>query len=140
MSERENLDTVREGYRAFRQGDMDSLIRLLASDVEWVMPEVPGVPYTGNCRGRSHVAQLFETLFEQEEIVEFTQDEFVATGNRVAVTGHYKARVRATNRTVETPYAHFFTVVDGKVHAFHEYYDTAAVAEAYRPKESEGRA
>lgn len=132
MSEQENLEVVRKGYEAFRRGDLDSLLSLLAQDVEWIMAEIPERPFTGTCRGRSQVREFFEALGASEETVEFTLDEFIVTGHRVAVTGRYRARVRATRRTFETPYAHFFTVVDGKVRSFQEYYDTATVADAYR--------
>lgn len=132
MSERENLETVREAYRSFAAGDMPAFLALLAEDVQWFMPTVPGIPFSGSCRGRTQVAEFFEALDEAEDILEFTQDEFIVTGSQVAVTGRYRARVRATDRVVETPYAHFFTVVDSRIRLFHEYYDTAAVAEAYR--------
>ena len=71
---------------------------------------------------------------DAEESLAFTQDDFIAAGSRVAVTGRRRMRVRATNRTVGTPYAHFFTVVGGKIHAFAEHYDTAAVADACRQR------
>ena len=134
MSEKENLETVREAYAAFRRGDLEAFVAFLADDVDWVMPEVPGIPFTGNCRGRTQVEEFFRALAEAEDVIEFTQDRFVVTGDRVAVTGRYRVRVRATHRTVETRYAHFFTVVDGKIHAFEEYYDTAAVADAHRQR------
>ena len=137
MSEKETLDTVREGYRALNTGDMDTFLKLLADDVEWVMPVIPGIPFTGSWRGRAQVGEFFKVLGEAEEMLQFTQDEFVVTGSQVGVTGRYRARVRATGKTVETPYAHFFTVVDGKIHSFREYYDTAAVAQAYRPTQTE---
>lgn len=132
MSEKENLETVRKAYQAFGEGDTHGFLALLAKDVEWMMPEVPGIPFTGNCRGRTQVDEFFKALVEAEETLQFTQDEFIVTGSQVGVTGRYRARIRATNKTVETPYAHFFTVVDGTIHSFREYYDTAAVAAAYR--------
>jgi hypothetical protein len=132
MSEKENLETVRQAYRAFGEGDTDGFLALLATDVEWMMPEVGGIPFTGNCRGRTQVGEFLKALGEAEETLQFAQDEFIVTGSQVGVTGRYRARIRATDKTVETAYAHFFTVVDGKIHSFREYYDTAAVAEAYR--------
>ena len=136
MSEKENLETVKAAYRAFGAGDIDAMLQLLGNDVEWVMPEVPGIGFTGSYRGRTQVGEFFRTLAGAEDTLEFTQDQFIVTGSQVGVTGRYKARVKATGKTVETPYAHFFTVVDGRIYAFQEYYDTAAVAEAYRTTHS----
>jgi uncharacterized protein len=132
MSEQENLEVVRKGYEAFRRGDVDSLLGLLAEDVEWIMPEVPERSFTGTCRGRSQVREFFAALEASEETLEFTLDEFIVTGHRVAVTGRYGARVRATGRTFATPFAHLFTVADGQVRSFQEYYDTLTVADACR--------
>lgn len=139
MSEQENLEVVRKGYEAFRRGDVESLIGLLAEDVEWIMPEIPERPFTGTCRGASQVREFFEALGASEETLELTLDELIVTGHRVAATGRYRARVRATRRTFETPYAHVFTVVDGKVHSFQEYYDTATVADACRTSREAAR-
>ena len=136
MSEKENLETVREAYRAIGEGNIGGFLALLAKDVEWLMPEVAGIPFTGNCRGQTQVGEFFNALGEAEESLLFTQDEFIVTGSQVGVTGRYRARIKATGKTVETPYAHFFTVVDGKIHSFREYYDTAAVAGAYRSDSS----
>lgn len=135
MSEHENIEIVRKGYEAFRKGDVDGLIGLLAEDVEWITPEVPDRSFTGTCRGRSQVREFFEAMGAAEETLELTQDEFITTGHRVVVTGRYGARVRSTRRTFETPYAHVFTVIDGQVRSFQEYYDTATVGEAYRSGE-----
>ena len=139
MNEQQNLETVKKAYQALAAANMNEFLAILATDVDWMMPEVPGIPFTGNCKGRTQVDEFFQALAEAEESLVFTQEEFVVTGSQVGVTGRYRARIRATDKTVETPFAHFFTVVDGQIHSFHEYYDTAAVASAYvRDSESEG--
>jgi ketosteroid isomerase-like protein len=138
MTEKENLGTVREAYRAFGSGDLDTLLGLLAEDVEWVTPRVEDVPHSGNCRGRTQVGEFFRALGEAEDVLSMTQDDFIVTGGLVATRGRIRSRVRATGRTVETPYAHFFSVVDGRIREFQEFYDTAAVGAAFRGAEEAG--
>jgi hypothetical protein len=138
MTEKENLETVRKAYDAFGRGDLDVLLELLAEDVEWVTPRVEDIPYSGNCRGRAQVGEFFRALTEAEDVLSMRQDDFLVTGSLVAVRGRMRTRVRATGRTVETPYAHFFSVVDGRIQEFQEFYDTAAVGEAFRTGETAG--
>jgi hypothetical protein len=47
------------------------------------------------------------------------------------VVGWERAKVKATNRTVELDWIMSFTVRNGKVAKFREYTDTKALADAY---------
>jgi ketosteroid isomerase-like protein len=51
---------------------------------------------------------------------------------KVVVLGHYVWQVKANGRTIDGDFAHVFTVRGGRIVAFHEYMDSAAVANAYR--------
>jgi ketosteroid isomerase-like protein len=47
MSEQENLEIVQRGYKAFAEGDLPTLLKLLADDVEWNFPPTyVGIPWT----------------------------------------------------------------------------------------------
>ena len=65
------------------------------------------------------------------EVQDFQPREFVADGDRVVVFGWERAKVKATNRTIELDWIMAFTVRNGKVSKFREYTDTKAVADAY---------
>lgn len=132
MSEQDNIAVVRRGYEAFQKGDIESLLALLADDIEWETPEVEGIPYGGLQRGKKGVAEFFRQLGESEEILSFEPKEFIAQGEKVVVIGEYRARVRATGQTGESPWIHVMTVRDGKLARFFELYDTAAAQRAHR--------
>ena len=132
MSAQENVDLVKQGYAAFNIGNIEGVLSLFAEDIEWTVPSTEGVPFGGTYKGRGQVAEFFKTLVAAEDILEFTQDNFIAQNDKVAVTGRSKARVKSTGRTLETAYVHIFTVSGSKVQKFMEYFDTAAVANAYR--------
>jgi ketosteroid isomerase-like protein len=63
--------------------------------------------------------------------LDFQPREFVADGDRVLVVGWERAKVKATNRTVELDWIMSFTLLNGKVAKFREYTDTKALADAY---------
>ena len=130
MGTAENLQVVREGYAAFGRGDVAGLLALMAEDVAWEIPGA-GLPLAGTYRGREGVANFFQKLGEQTEILDFQPREFLADGDRVLVVGWESFKVKATGRVAEAHWIMSFTVRDGKISAFREYTDTKAIADAY---------
>jgi ketosteroid isomerase-like protein len=132
MSRQESLDVVRRGYEAFNSGDINTLLTLLDDNVEFDMPAVEGVPFGGRYRGKQQVADFFGLLDEYEEVLLFEPRDFIAEEDKVAVRGFYRARVKSTGRTAESPWVHIITLRNGKLFSLFEMTDTAAVARAYQ--------
>ena len=133
MSEQDNLQIVKEAYAAFQRGDIPAVLNTLSDDVVWFLPGPTDlVPAAGERRGRDEVGQFFSALDESQEVKEFEPQEFVAQGEKVIVLGQYRWRVKSTGREFASDWAHVFTLRDGKVVGFKEYYDTGACADAYR--------
>jgi uncharacterized protein len=130
MSTQESLQVVKEGYAAFSRGDIPGLLALMAEDVDWIIPGT-GFPLAGTYRGRNGVANFFQKLAADSEILDFQPREFIAEGDRVLVVGWERAKVKATNRTVEVDWVMSFTIRNGKIAIFREYTDTKALADAY---------
>jgi ketosteroid isomerase-like protein len=130
MSTQESLQVVKEGYAAFSRGDIPGLLALMAEDVEWIIPGT-GFPLAGTYRGRDGVANFFQKLAVETEILDFQPREFIADGDRVLVVGWERAKVKATNKTFEHDWVMAFTVRNGKVASYREYTDTKAIADAY---------
>jgi ketosteroid isomerase-like protein len=130
MGAQENLQVVKEGFAAFSRGDIPGLLALMAEDVEWIIPG-PGLPLAGTYRGRDGVANFFQKLAADADILEFQTREFVADGDHVLVIGWERAKVKATNRTVELDWVMSFAVRNGKVATYRQYTDTKALADAY---------
>jgi ketosteroid isomerase-like protein len=57
--------------------------------------------------------------------------EFVAQGDKVVAIGHYRATAKATGRTFDSAFVMVFTLREGKVVAFREFTDSAAVNAAF---------
>jgi len=71
---------------------------------------------------------LFGRLVRDWEDFSATPHEFVVEGDRVVVFGRYKETWKATGKTIDIPFVHSWTVEDGKLVAFQQYTDTAALA------------
>jgi ketosteroid isomerase-like protein len=132
MSGQENTEIVREAYRNFQTGDIESLLNMLADDIAWQLPQMENVPFAGKYQGRADVGRFFATLSEAQEAREFEPQNFIADGEQVAVQGRYLWRVKAGGREYQGDWMHVFTLRDGKITGFQEYTDTAAAASAYQ--------
>ena len=132
MSEQDNIAVVQKAYNNFKTGDIEGLVNLCTENITWQLTEVEGVPFTGKRNGRASVKEFFATVERDQDVIEFEPREFIAQGDKVISLGDYKWRVKDTGREFASDFAHVFTVRDGKIVAFREYFDTAAVAAAYQ--------
>ena len=131
MNEQNNTNLVQRAYSCFKAGDIKSLLDLMANDIQWELPKIENVPFTGSRRGINSVNEFFTTLAQAQDVIEFSPKEFIAQGNKVIALGYYKWRAKESGLQFDSEFAHVFTVENNKVVAFHEYMDTAAFAAAY---------
>lgn len=132
MSEQDNISLAQQAYEYFKSGDIQGLVGLLSDGIEWELPEIEGISFSGKRSGRDAVVEFFTLVDAEQEVLEFEPREFVAQGDKVVSLGHYRWRVRATGREYEGDFAHVFTARDGKIVRFHEFTDTAVAAAAYQ--------
>jgi hypothetical protein len=131
MGVQENVQLVKNGFAAFNRGDIPGLVALMSDDVEWHSPGA-GLPLSGTHRGHNGVSNFFRTLARELDIQDFQPREFIGEGDRVLVIGWERAKVKATNRTVELDWIMSFTVRNGKITQYRQYTDTQAIANAYQ--------
>lgn len=127
MSEQDNLDVIRRGYDAYGRGDIETLLGLFDEQIEWVTPGPPELPSSGRRRGHKEVGEFFAAVNEVFDIQRFEPKEFIAQGDRVIVLGDETATIRATGKVLDSNWVHSFTLKNGRVVAFQEYLDTAAI-------------
>ncbi|HSV33579.1 MAG TPA: nuclear transport factor 2 family protein [Pyrinomonadaceae bacterium] len=132
MSERNNTAIAREAYDNFKKGDIHALLNSMSDDIIWELPEIEDVPIAGSRSGRAAVGEFFAMVARDQDVIVFEPREFVAEGDKVVALGHYQWRVRDTDREFATDFVHIFTIRNGKIVAFREHFDTAAVASAYQ--------
>jgi len=132
MNEQQNVRLVQQAYESFGRGDIQGLLNSLSEQVEWRTPKPEGVPFGGEYRGRDAVGRFFSELNQHEEVKRFEPREFIAQGDRVVAIGFYSSRAKATGRMAESEWVHLFTIRNGKVVKFQEFFDTAAALIAHR--------
>jgi uncharacterized protein len=125
-----NTDTLKDGYQAFANGDLDGATASFADDVRWENPEAPQMPNNGVTEGKDQVKQLFAELGDTWESFSITPDEFIESGDTVVVLSHSEAKGKDTGKEVKLPWVHVWRFSDGKVTEVQALTDTALAADA----------
>jgi uncharacterized protein len=127
-----NIEAVRRGYDAFQRGDVDGVLAELDPNIEWVTPNGDELPTGGTRRGHAAIAEFFQTLNSFVDIKRFTIRELLANGDTVVALGDSTEVLRATGKTIDTTFAHVFTMKNGKTIKFEERADFGAFAAELR--------
>jgi ketosteroid isomerase-like protein len=132
MNEQENTKVVQQAYDYFKSGNIEGVLSLMSNDVAWRLPHVENMRQSGTRKGIEQVTEFFSLLGQGQDVKIFDPNEFIAQGDKVVGLGHYIWRVKATNRDYESDFVHVFTVRNGKITGFDEYFDTTPATAAYQ--------
>jgi len=126
-----NSEIIRAVYAAFAKGDVPGVLGALDEDVRWT--EAEGFPYGGTYVGPNAVlANVFARLGSEWDGFSAVPHSFVAEGDTVVALGEYGGSYKATGKRFSAPFAHVWTLRDGKVVRFQQYTDTALAQAALR--------
>jgi ketosteroid isomerase-like protein len=90
-----NVQLVRRGFQALREGDVEALIPLIHPEFEATTP--PGLAAEPDTyRGPEGIRRYFESFYEAMDRVRFEADDFIPVGERVVVPLTLRARGRTT--------------------------------------------
>lgn len=127
----DNSEIVRALYAAFGRGDIPAVMQALAPDVRWT--EAEGFPDGGTYSGPDAVLQnVFMNLGTEWDAFSASLEELVAAGDTVVSLGLYSGVYKATGKKFSAPFAHVWTLREGKVARFRQHTDTAVVQRALR--------
>jgi uncharacterized protein len=127
--ERENIEIVRNVYRAFREKDLPAVLELQSDDAEWsVAGPADRIPWAAPRRGREGVADFLATLGYWLIAEEFEVTDYFTSKEKVVVLGHQRGRVAPTGKPYAFDFVHVWLLREGKVASFRVYYDTAYVS------------
>ncbi len=117
----DRTETARSLYDAFAAGDMDTLGQLLG-ETDW--HEAEGMPYGGRYTGFAEIAaNVFGPIGNDVADFSAIPDEIVTVGGtRVAAFGHYRGT--GAKGALDVPFAHIWTVTDGRMERFVQFADT----------------
>lgn len=134
MIEHKQLGLVQQAYSHFRKGDIPAMLELLSEDIEWELPEIDNVSFSGKRRGKEAVREFFNILAAEQDVVQFTPMEFITQGDKVVVIGHEEWKTKEGGHQFKTDWVHIYTVRNGKFTSFREFLDTAIVAAAHKKR------
>lgn len=119
---------IREIYDAFAKGDVPAVLDAMGPGIVW--DEAQGFMYGGRYHGPQGVLEgVFMRLGTEWEGFTVTPEKFVDGGDgNVVVFGKYSGKYLPTDKSTEVPFAHAWTVRDGKAIAFVQYTDTLVIA------------
>jgi hypothetical protein len=124
-----NLEIIQTLYQAFAQGDITTVLNLLAPDVEWIESE--NLPYGGNFIGREAVLKgVFEKIGAEWADFQANVDEFLDAGDKIITLGHDSGTFQATGKSMTAATASVWTLKEGKIVKFIQYIDTFKVIAA----------
>ena len=126
-----NVDVIKRLYRAFSEGDLDTVFSLIDPSVEWIESE--GIPYGGVFVGHEAILNgVFAKIGAEWDDFTANVDQFIDAGDIVVTLGTDSGTFKATGKRMAAPTATVWTLKDGKVVKFRQYIDTLAVIIATR--------
>ena len=128
-----NVQAVQRIYEAFGQGDVATIVDLLADDVDFASePDQTIAPWHGR-RGKSEVPAFFQALGETIDVTEFTPLAFASNETDVMAVIRFGFTVKATGKSGVMDLHHWWRFRDGKVVLYRGTEDTALTAELLSP-------
>ena len=117
MSADANKAAVKAAYDGFLADDLEPLMSILASDVEWTNYE--DNPFAGTHHGPEGVEEAMAPL-DLIDLTRFEVKSVMAEGGQVVAVLDVAYTVKATGKDWEGPAAHLFDFEDGKIKRFRE--------------------
>ena len=129
----DNTALVHAAYADFQRGDVPALLAHCTDDIVWISNGDPaGIPWVGTRHGHAGVVEFLTGLGGNLDFEIFEPRKFVASDDMVVVIGFTQARLRSGKRgLLASEWVHLFTIRDGKLARFQEFYDTAAIEKLF---------
>jgi hypothetical protein len=119
-----NGEKVKGLYEAAGRGDPGVLMAALHPAIEW--SEAEGSPYAANNPyvGPGGVGMLLGQIATDISDFRLEPHTFIDGGDVVVVQGRYRGVGAKTKKALDAPFAHVWSLRDGKVVRFQQYTDT----------------
>ena len=127
-----NVEIINQLYESFGRGDIPSILNRLADNIDWCQSGPQNIfPFAGPRCGKEEMIRNFKAIVQSLDIQAFEPREFIVHADRVIVFGYEMGSVRSTGRKYEFDWIHVFTLNDGKVSKYRDFYDTTVLAQAF---------
>lgn len=132
MAPKGNVELVQSFYTNVQAGDLHAVLALLSPDFEIVYSGPSVIPAAGTWKGHDGFVRWAQAALQGHLPAEsLSFEEFIADRDKVVVPGHVRLRVKTTGKTCELDFLHLWTVHNGKLACWRDFFDTFALAQAY---------
>ncbi len=136
-----NIQVIKDMYAAFTKRDLPVFLDYLSDDIDWQAPVSRTISkeivWSKPRSGRKEVEAFFKDLLGAIKPDKLDLLTFTAQDDRVIVEGTTYGSVISTGCSYHNDWVMLFTLRDGKVIKFRQYYDSADVAAAFHAKGEE---
>jgi ketosteroid isomerase-like protein len=137
MTTESNLEVARRGYEGWAAGDIEAMLEVSSSDVEFV-PAIAGSVEGGSTKGHDEFRRFFDALGETWDTFRLQVDEFHEVGDRVIGIGRLTAKGRGSELELDQPIYSVLWFRDGKVVRMQSFLDREAAEAAASGEEVTG--
>jgi ketosteroid isomerase-like protein len=132
-----NLDLVRDGFDAMREGDPEAMMPFIHPEFEVTTP--PGLAAEPDTyRGPEGIRRYFDSFYDAMDRVTFDADEFIPVGELVVVPAVLRTRGRSSGIEAEQRVALVYELKDEKAYRISVYATVREALEAARSHAGEG--
>ena len=104
----QDVDRLREAYRAFNEGGVGAFLERLAPDFQ--VSDRNSSPDRETRFGKEGIKQLFDSYMEAFDALRLEPDEFIEAGEEIVVSLHQWVRGKGSGAEVAGRIAHVWTV------------------------------
>ncbi len=124
-----NLDIIKTLYKAFAEGDKDTIRQLFDPNIVWVQNE--GFPGGGRRIGPDAVFNdVFAKFRVHWEAWKADVEEYLDAKDTIIALGQYQGTHKITEKSMTASFAHVYRIDNGKITRFDQYTDTLKIVEA----------
>ena len=121
-----NGEIIKGLYNDFATGNVPGVLGTMDANISWT--EAEGFMYGGAYTGPNAVLEnVFMKLGTEWEGFSAVPEQIVDGGDMVVGLGTYSGKYLKTGKSVAVPFAHAWTLRDGKIVKFVQYTDTLVV-------------
>jgi ketosteroid isomerase-like protein len=129
MAAEDNVKTIQSLYDAFGRGDVDTILASVADDIDWAAEAASdAAPWYGPRRDKDAVAKFFADIGGTLEVLEFTVQSIVASGDEVMALIRFRFTPTGGGDEGDMNVHHYWRLRDGKVEKYRGTEDTAQMA------------
>ncbi len=133
-----SIQIVKNLFSAFNRKDFPAALSCLDGNIDWQAPatgtQVKEIPWSKPRHGVNEVSAFFKEVSDKLSLDEINYNTLVADGDCVVAEGSMSGCVCETGCYYHTDWAMVFTLRNGKITRFRNYYDTANIAAAFHAK------